>query len=210
MTNSTNSSPENPEGDPEKKVSLLTRILNNPKAPFYIGGLIAVGVLAFAASQALPIKNISFSGAPRIVAFDPVKFLNAQRAAASILAVRPSADLALTMTQVAKQSEAVILEEANGAIVVVKQALVVPDSVEDITDSVLRRFGLSTEVPTVSTDFTPRSDEILDLDLTSIAPSNTSISKEREAEDRRLQYEIQAGQYEKGIEVISDQMNLIP
>lgn len=161
---------------PSLKERLLS-LLMHPKAPLIVGGALMLGLGLFAMHKmhlTLPFER------PAIVVFDPVRFLNAQRAAASIMAVNPTPDLALTMTQVAKQSEAVIKDEAHGAIVLIKQSVVIPDDVPDITDAVLQRFGLPTSVPTVST----RPSQFT---LEGVAPTDSSLSVGKLREDYRLE-----------------------
>lgn len=121
-------------------------------------------------------------GGQRIVVFDPVRFMNAQRAAASILAMRPSADLALTMTQVAKQAEAVIKEKADGALVLIKQSVVIPEGIPDITDEVLVHFGLPTAVPTVDISIEGAVEEL--------APTTSMFSIGKQAEDAYLERDL--------------------
>lgn len=123
-------------------------------------------------------------GGQRIVVFDPVRFMNAQRAAASILAMRPSADLALTMTQVAKQAEIVIREKADGALVLIKQSVVLADGIPDITDEVLTHFGLPTTVPTINTSVEAAVEEL--------APTTSMFSVGKQAEDAYLEREMAA------------------
>ncbi|WP_144267678.1 hypothetical protein, partial [Comamonas thiooxydans] len=146
----------------------------------------AVAILAIAGAAAYQIKygfSNPFAGQARIggakiVLFDPVKFMNSQRAAASILLSTPDADLALTMTQVASQAEAVIKEEADGAIILIKQAVVLPAGIPDITDRVLKRFGLSTTVPTVNT---------VKLDsLANVAPTDHAFTDFAREEETRM------------------------
>lgn len=152
-------------------------LLSHPKAPLVAGALFvlaAAGIVAHKMHIPVPFMR------PAIVVFDPVRFVNAQRATASILAMNPNADLSLTLTQVAKQSEAVIREEARGAVVLVKQAVVVPEDIPDITDAVLERFGLPTTVPTVST-------RASSLTLESVAPTDSSFSAGKLREDYRLE-----------------------
>lgn len=180
--------PEVPAAPPSRlnKLTLrLARWVSHPKAPF-----VAAGVLLLAVAGAWFQHNgagMPLIGRPAIVVFDPVKFVNAQRAAASILALSPSADMSLTLTQVAKQSEAVIREEARGAVVLVKQSVVVPDDLPDITDAVLQRFGLPTTVPTVSTK--PGA-----LSLESVAPTDSAFSAGKLREDYRLELQQRAGE----------------
>lgn len=165
--------------------SWFARLVSHRAAPVVAGVVFLAGAAIFAGRQYIPAI-----GAPSIVVFDPVKFANAQRAAASIMAVSPSADLALTMTQVAKGAEAAIREEAHGSVVLVKQAVVVPEGMPDITDAVLKHFGLPTNVPTLSTEPTK-------LSLESLAPTDSTFSPGKQAEDYRMelqQKDIQAAQ----------------
>ncbi len=169
------------------KLTLKERIsaaLAHPKAPLWAGA----AVLIVVGAAALYVKKPSFSlnpfAAPAIVTFDPVRFVNAERAVASIIAVKPSADATLSLSQAAKQAEPVIREEAHGAIVVVKQALVAPEGVPDITDAVLQRFGLPTNVPTITTSLSSNSDS-----LENIAPTDSTFSPGQLREDYRLELE---------------------
>lgn len=157
--------------------SWIGNLLSHPKAPLVAGALFLLVAGAIAASR----MNVSLPvlGSPDIVVFDPVRFQNAQRAAASILAANPSADISLTLTQVAKHAEAVIKEESGGAVVLVKQAVVAPDGIPDITDAVLERFGLPTSVPTVRVS--------LGEDLQSVAPTDSAFSDGKLREDYRLE-----------------------
>ena len=145
----------------------FSRMISSPKAPLAFFGALVLGVLLLLGGKYA--GNLTLPGlSPRVVVFDPVKFMNSQRAAVSVLAVRPNSTLEFSIAQVAKQAEAVILEEAKGAIVLVKQAVVVPTSAVDITDRVLVRFGLPTDVPTMTMN---HSDSLMD-----VAPSNYSFS----------------------------------
>jgi len=164
----------------------FARMVAHPRAPLVVGGVVLAIAALFGARQYLPTQ----SATPNIVVFDPVKFANAQRAAASILAVSPSADLTLTMTEVAKNADPVIREEAHGALILVKQAVVNPEGLPDITDAVLKHFGLQTNVPTVSTS--PSK-----LSLESVAPTDSSYSPGKQAEDYRMELQtrdVQAAQ----------------
>lgn len=179
----------------------LARWASHPKAPLVAGGalLLTVTIIGFELSgQHLP----SF-GKPAIVVFDPIKFINAQRAAASFMAASPSADTAFTMTQVARQAEAVIREEAHGAIVLVKQTVVVAEDLPDITDAVLRRFGLSTAVPTVHTK--PGA-----LSLESIAPTDSSFSAGKLSEDYRMDLQQRTEQLMLEDQKTNKQATLVP
>ncbi len=185
-----------------EKLSLLSRLgmaLSHPRAPLVAGGVVLALVGGFLLKQYFP----ALGGKPNIVVFDPVKFVNAQRAAASILAVSPSADLTLTMTQVAKQSEAVIKEEARGAVVLVKQSVVVPDDLPDITDKVLTRFGLPTKVPTVST----RPGALM---LENIAPTDAAFGAGKLREDYRVELDNQAARLAQESAKQAKQTDVLP
>jgi hypothetical protein len=184
--------PSQPESSPQETEAVIPQhpsrferlggLLAHPKAPIWAG----VAILAIAGAAALyvkgPTRSLNPFSAPAFVMFDPVRFTNAQRAAASIMAVSPSADLALTMTQVAKQANAVIQDEAHGAVVLVKQAVVAPTGIPDITDAVLERFGLPTNVPTITTGVNIES-------LESVAPTDSAFSAGKLREDYRLELE---------------------
>lgn len=177
---------------------LIRKWLGSPNAPLWIAGVVLVAALGFAGYKHLP----RIGGAPNVVVFDPVRFINAQRAAASILSTQPNADLALTMTQVAKKAEAVILEEADGAVILVKQAVVAPETLRDITDDVLKRFGLPTKVPTVTVSPT--------LSLESLAPTDSSFSPGALREDYRMELEKRSLDAAVAEEKKSAQERLIP
>lgn len=185
--------------------SRLTALLSHPRTPFMFLGAILLAALAyFSATNYGRHSSFSFGG-PNIVLFDPVKFSNAQRAAVSILQNKQDPDLALTMTQVAKHAEAVIREEAGGAIVLVKQTVVVPDGIPDITDQVLRRFGLSTTVPTV----TVRPGEGAES-LEAMAPTDSSFSAGKLREDYLLQLGERNARIADQQETRDSQANVLP
>lgn len=181
--------------------STLVRWASHPKAPLAAGGLLLLA-LAGAWGWHSGVARVPLLGQPAIVVFDPVRFVNAQRAAASFMAMSPSADLSLTMTQVAKQAESVIREEAHGAIVLVKQSVVVPDDLPDITDAVLRRFGLDGNVPTVSTR--------MGSALESVAPTDSAFSPGKLREDYRLELQQRTQQLVTEDRKQDKQQNLVP
>jgi hypothetical protein len=162
----------------------ISAAVAHPKAPLIAGAVI----LALAGATALylhkPGGSLNPFARPAIVTFDPVRFVNAERVVASLIAAKPNADGALSLSQAAKQAEPVIREEAHGAIVIVKQALVAPEGVPDITDAVLTRFGLpTTNVPTVTT--TVGNPDALE----NIAPTDNAFSPGKLREDYRLELE---------------------
>lgn len=184
--------------------SRLVGALSHPKAPLWAGA----GVLAIAGAVILYVKGPSFGlspfGRPAIVLFDPVRFTNAQRAAASIMAVSPNADTALALTQVATQAETVIQQEAHGALVVVKQAVVAPDkNLPDITDAVLERFGLPTNVPTITT-------KVQDDSLEAIAPTDSAFSKGKLREDYRMELDAKRARLAEEQAKQTGQANILP
>lgn len=168
-----------PSGD-DRPASFLSRALSSPRLPFFFLGAVVLAAAGYMLATKAPTSRLGFGG-PAIVLFDPVKFSNAQRATVSMLQSTQSADMSLTMTQVAKHAEAVIREEANGAIVLVRQTVVAPDNLVDITDAVLLRFGLPTTVPTITT----RPGEAVSLEQ--IAPTDSAFSSGKLREDYLLQ-----------------------
>ena len=184
----------------------LSRILANPSTPYWFGFLIlcaaGIGVFMtkFPSSSLLPFSR------PAVVLFDPVKFVNAQRAAASFVAMTKNQDAALAITQVAKQAEAVIIAEARGAVVLVKQAVVAPDGIPDITDAVLERFGLATDVPTVTTNSVSMGDDSLE----SIAPTDNAFSQGKLREDYRLELEAKRDRIAQEQSRQQSQANILP
>lgn len=164
----------------KKKVGEL---LAHPSAPIVFAG----AVIVLTGIYLVQHYHLTLPGQTRVVVFDPVKFVNAQRAAASIMAMRPNADTALALTQVAKQAEAVIADEAHGALVIVKQAVVISNDAPDITDAVLTRFGLPTTAPTVTNSAS-------DWSLESVAPTNSTFSQGKLAEDYRLEIQARSNQ----------------
>lgn len=174
--------------------------LMHPNAPYIACAvIIAVAGIFFLKAKA---PNLLRFNTVDIVVFDPVKFLNAQRQAAAILVTNPTAELSLMMTQVAKQAEAVIKEEAGGSVVLVKQAVVGSDDYTDITDRVLERFGLSTNVPTVTVT-TGES-------LADIAPSDAAFSREQLAEDYRMELLNRANKLQQSSEKAGQQLDVVP
>lgn len=156
----------------------LRTLLETPWVPKAIGGVL---VLIAALVWFNPFGPVTHVGGSAIVVFDPVKFANAQRATASLLLKSPTADMSFALTQVAQQAEAVIAEEAHGAIVLVRQAVVLPDQYPDITLAVIRRFGLPENVPTVSTAPNAAAQELLE-----ITPTNAAYSAAQADEQVRM------------------------
>lgn len=100
--------------------------------------------------------------APSVVSFDVVKYTNSQRAVASSF-LKPGADVAQVnevLLNLPQRTRAAIEEVAGaGTLVVIKQA-VVQGQTEDITDAVLKKLSMPTNVPTAdgpaaAIDFAP-------------------------------------------------------
>ena len=189
----------------ESSVTVTSRFTNwfsTPNAPYIIFGLV-VAIAALFTVHAVKPNLLRFNiGAPPIVVFDPVKFLNAQRAAAAIMATNPNAELSLTLTQVAKQAESVIAEEANGALVLVRQAVVGADRYTDITDRVLQRFGLDTKVPTVTIK--------QGLSMSDIAPTDFSMGSGQIREDYRMELNAKASEMRDNVKKAGNQIDIVP
>lgn len=104
----------------------------------------------FAAFQFFGGAGPVLVGSPAIVVFDPVKLANAERAVASQF-LNKNADVGQTGVLLAKvraETESAIREVAGGgALILVKQAVVL-NQYPDITDKVLTKLGLPTDVPT--------------------------------------------------------------
>lgn len=175
--------------------------LSKPITPYVVGGLFILGALIGTGKIQVPVPSLGDS--PKVVTFDPVLFMNSQRAAASILAVNHSPDLALTISRVAKQAEDVIREEAEGSLVLVKQSVVL-DDYPDITLKVLKRFGLPTSVPTVNNKL------VDDSALEQIAPTDMAFGVLQEQEDKREQFQGQSGVIEKELQLLDKQLNMLP
>lgn len=85
-----------------------------------------------------------------VVTFDVLKFTNAQRAVASAFVKKDAGTntAAEVLLNLSERTRAAISEVAgDGTLVVLKQS-VVQGQTTDITDDVLRKLGLPTEVPT--------------------------------------------------------------
>ncbi len=89
-------------------------------------------------------------GMTGVVSFDVIKYTNAQRAVASSF-IKPGSDVSqsseLLLNLPARTREAISASAGAGTLVVIKQA-VVQGQMSDITDDVLKRLGLPTNVPT--------------------------------------------------------------
>lgn len=187
--------------EPKNGMPRLFRWVQHHNAPYVFGAAVLAVAAFFAVGNSKGFSLPVLTGSPRMVVFDPVKFTNAQRAAASLLVASPNADLTLTMTQVAKHAEAVIREEAGDALILVKQAVVAPEGMVDITDRVIERFGLPTNVPTITT--APNT-------LDSLSPTDHAFSKEQLREDYRTELQGRSMRLAEEQQKQSRQNNIIP
>lgn len=109
-----------------------------------------LGAALIAATLVLIVMRFTSLGTPAVVVFDVIKYANAQRAVASRLLVDRQAadDAAPILLEVSKRARAVIREVAGEGTLVLLRQTVVQGEMRDITDEVLTRLGLPTDVPT--------------------------------------------------------------
>lgn len=108
-----------------------------------IVALSSVGGYLYHHKQAPSVGNM------RIVTFDVTRMANAQRAIAAGL-LDGNTDVVVRLSRIGKETEAAIREAAGpNALILVKQAVVFGENIPDITDEVLRRLELPTNVPTI-------------------------------------------------------------
>lgn len=123
-------------------------------APYLLGAVVASCAIVFSALRIWPERLVQGGGymeAPAIVAFDVVRYTNAQRAVASAF-LKPNTDPQAVneiLMNLSDRTRKAIQEEAGpNTLVVVKQS-VVQGQVKDITEAVLTRLHLPIkEVPT--------------------------------------------------------------
>ncbi len=111
-----------------------------------------------------------------VVVFDVLKYVNSQRAIASNL-LNPSKqdDTALFMRDISSRTQAAIAEVAGeNTVVLVKQSVVSLKHTRDITDDVLRKLNMPTDVPT------------LELNLSDDVTTHLSLSPEMKQEALRF------------------------
>ena len=127
----------------------------NTNEPLALLKLLAPYLAATAAATLLASAVLTrFLPAPpasvNVVTFDVLKFTNAQRAIASSF-LKPDADISKAnevLLKLPERTREVIEDVAgSGTLVVIKQA-VVQGQTSDITDEVLQRLGMPTNVPT--------------------------------------------------------------
>lgn len=108
-----------------------------------------LGTALFAATLVLMLLRFTSVATPPVVVFDIIKYANAQRAVASrFLASKNSEEVAPILMDVSKKTRDTIREVAGSNTVVLIRQSVVQGETRDITDEVLKRLGLPTDVPT--------------------------------------------------------------
>jgi hypothetical protein len=192
-----------PQASPEPSISepavrpawrvLLERALYS-KALFFVlvGSALAWAGWQHFAAGGLPVHS-------EVVVFDPIKLANAERAVASQFLAKDGdiGSAGLLLAKVRKEAEGVIRDVAGpDAMVLVRQAVVV-NQYPDITDRVLVRLGLPTDVPTTA-DILYAEDE---------APTAYSGAASRQAGDpKQFTLESMAERMRKG----GDNAALVP
>ena len=109
-----------------------------------------LGASLLAATLVLVVLRFTSMGTPSLVTFDVIKYANSQRAVASkFISDAHAADQAAPLLlEVSKRARDVITEIAGPGTLVVLRQSVVQGETRDITDEVLIRLGLPTDVPT--------------------------------------------------------------
>jgi len=117
-------------------------------APFLVmTALVAVVAVLLIMRFAAPSVT---GAAPAVVTFDVIRYANAQRAVASAF-LKPNADQVSaneTLMNLSERTRTVIEEVAGRNTLVVLKQSVVQGSTQDITEEVLTKLGLPTDVPT--------------------------------------------------------------
>ena len=109
-----------------------------------------IGAALLSAALVLLVLRYTSMGEPRLVAFDVIKYANSQRAVASkfIVNERAAEEAAPLLLDLSKRTREVIAEVAGPGTLVVLRQSVVQGELADITDEVLTRLNLPTDVPT--------------------------------------------------------------
>ena len=112
----------------------------------YLAGTVVVACLLMV--MILKYSPLASSVEPRIVTFDSIKYINAQRAIMSKYLKGTEDSAPEVINQLSDRSKTAIRTIAGpNTLVVLKQA-VVQGETHDITDEVLKELGLPTDVPT--------------------------------------------------------------
>lgn len=164
----------------EKEPSLLAMLFPYLIITACLSVIVALGLFKMLSKAELLNSN-------SVVVFDVLKYVNSQRAIASNL-LNPSKqdDTALFMRDISARTQAAISEVAGpGTIVLVKQSVVSLQHTRDITDDVLKKLNMPTDVPTV------------ELSISEDISTSLSLSPEMRQEAIRFR-ENQAKTPEKG------------
>lgn len=121
--------------------------------PYLVGTLVLSCLLIVALLKYSPL--ITASVEPRVVTFDSIKYINAQRAIMSKYLKGTEETAPEVINQLSERSKKAISKIAGpNTLVVLRQAVVQGDT-HDITDEVLKELGLPVDVPTnVQVEFT--------------------------------------------------------
>lgn len=111
------------------------------------GLLTAVAVLLFL--RFAPV-SLGATAPPRVVTFDVIKYINAERAIASKFLGKNAgnSNAVEVLSDLPKRTRDAIAQAAGPGTLVVVRQFVVQGQAQDITDKVLRELSLPTQVPT--------------------------------------------------------------
>ena len=118
-------------------------------APFLAMTALAAVIATLLLIRFLPSTN-GVDGSVAVVTFDVVKYTNAQRAVASTF-LNPRGEVAQAnelLLDLSKRTREAIQDVAGPGTLVVVHQVVVQGHARDITDDVLKKLGLPTDVPT--------------------------------------------------------------
>lgn len=113
------------------------------------------GTALISATLVIVLLRLTTVAVPRVVTFDVVKYVNAERAIADkMFGKNDPAAVAPSLLNISKNTREVIREVAGPHTLVVISQAIVQGQADDITDSVLKKLGLPTNVPTANpTDY---------------------------------------------------------
>lgn len=112
---------------------------------------VMLGTALLSAAIVIVLLRMTTVATPRVVTFDVVKYVNAERAVASkFFGQNDAAEVAPTLLDISNKTRKVIREVAGPKTLVVISQAIVQGQADDITNKVLKRLGLPTNVPTVN------------------------------------------------------------
>ncbi len=116
--------------------------------------LMLITILISVLSVILLIRFVpAFQPKASVVSFDVLKLANAQRKLSLASSLDPNTDILIQLRRVGSKTQQIISEVAGpNTIVVVKQAVVSRANVPDITDEVLKKLDLPTNVQSADYD----------------------------------------------------------